>query len=67
MVSMESANNHIATMLVLFKKEEPRDLLKYVLINANDLQENGVANAALKIVASRMLDLEIGEVEEEYN
>lgn len=67
MESMVSANFHITQMISLFKKDDPRDLLKYCLISANDMQEQGVAGMALKVLASRGLDLEIPGVEEEYN
>lgn len=67
MESMESSNFHVTQLFSLFKKDDPRDLLKYVLINANDMQATGVAGLALKVIASRGLDLEISEVESEYN
>lgn len=67
MESTASVNFHIAQMLSLFKKEDPRDLLKYCLISANDMQEQGVAGMALKVLASRGLDLEVPPFEEEYN
>lgn len=67
MKSMESTNFHITQLFSLVKKDDPRDLLKYVLINASDMQATGVASLALKVIASRGLDLEISEVESEYN
>lgn len=67
MKSTESSNFHVTQLFSLFKKDDPRDLLKYVLINANDMQATGVADLALKVIASRALDLEISEFESEYN
>lgn len=67
MESMESSNFHVTQLFSLFKKDDPRDLLKYVLINAEDMQRTEVAALALKVIASRALDLEISEFESEYN
>lgn len=67
MESMESVNVHISTMVALAKKDDPRDLMKYALINARQLQNAGIADAAIRIVTSRYLEVESHLIDDEYN
>lgn len=67
MESMGSADHHYTMLRTLRNKDDPKDLLKYVLINADSLEQTGVAGATLRMLAAHLLDLDEPALESEYN
>ncbi|WQZ00955.1 hypothetical protein [Stenotrophomonas phage StenR_269] len=66
-MASRSKYHHLNQIVSMYDEMTAHDMMKYVMLNNEDIKEDGISNLILQVVVHKHLELSIPNVESEFN
>lgn len=66
-MASRSKYHHLNQIVSMYDEMSIHDMMKYVMLNNDDIKEDGISNLILQVVVHKHLELSIPNVESEFN